>query len=87
MLRIRYKSRPDSPGFEYSCSRREAMEKLQQHMRFCCRETVDDGNGNEVTREIPASDLLVEWVEGEKIEILAVPAPRPKAKIESVNKK
>ena len=48
---------------------------LVKHMMNWRYETVDD-----VQREIPTTDIIAEWVDGERVESIAVPnyAPPPK---------
>jgi len=72
VLRIRYRSKPDSPGFEYHCSKAEAPEQLAMHLAYCRYETVDV-DGVSAKREIPTSDVIAEWVDDDKTESIPVP--------------
>lgn len=79
MLRISYKNR--KTVFTYKCSRAEAPEQLVMHMANWRREQVKDDNGDDVEREIPAADVIAEWVEGEIATAIPVPnykGPPPK---------
>lgn len=78
MLRIRYKTKQSV--FEYDVPRNAAAEMLAVHMANWRRETVTI-DGKEVTREVPASDVVAEWVDGDAVEFLPVPeytGPAPK---------
>lgn len=71
MLRISYKNR--KTVFQYRCSRAEAPEQLAMHMANWRFETVKDENGDEIQREVPASEIVAEWVDGQT----ATPVPVP----------
>ena len=65
MLRIRYKNR--KMAFVYKCKKREVQEQIKFHLTHWSRERVTPGDQspNGASREIPKSDVIAEWQDGD----------------------
>ena len=64
MLRISYKGRKTVFHLK-GLKRRDVPSAVRTHVGLWGREQVRDESGQTVTREVPRSDMIVEWQDGD----------------------